>query len=454
MSARRPDAALLITALAGVVLGFFCQENWAQANREALGAARALLGALAGGLVLPALAWAWSRLWARPLRRLPREVLTPTAAALAAVAAAWLLPSWTVLDNGAMLAAVILALAAGAVMAGLHRGAGPALALLLVVLALAYVIWHHQLTGYYDRSCLEKIIKGNADAPLRYRLLLPWLSAGLANLFAISLDQAQFLLRCFVTFCVFALGARVCALFVKGPLIWATPFVQMALMPFSFQLRYYSDETEVLGVWLLLWAAARTRLAWSLVVVLVFALNRETLLLLGPWWFLTALALAGPERRGRVVLAAAAMVVGVMAEQALLVLAYGLDFQPGDYLSGENLALLGRWADFLSPRRLLLPATLKVDVWLGFMGGAWLAAIAFSRRLPLPLRLGLWINLPFLVLVQVFLGRCVETRQLFLLVPFITAALIHIIQSQAGTGAAASGEPPPTPDSSGPTTAR
>ena len=433
---RQTCGPWIVLLASGAALGYFSQTNWALDNHEALSLGRGLAGAAGGAVLFCALGLGISRLADRWLKPEPVAFWRGIAAALGAVGLLWLIPGMPQTDNGLLLASVLLALAAGLLAVWLHPRLTPAFFLLLILLAASCVLMHDQQTHYYDRVNVERVLAGNADAPTRYRLLMPWMAWGLSGLGGGNILWTETAIRIFATFALFLVSARVLALWLKGPLIWSAALFQLILIPFSYYYRNSTDELEILGAWLLLWCVAApvlrpwARQAAILLVILVFALSRETIILLVPWLCACGIArdgwgLKNPAWRG-----AAAMVAGVLVEQFLMVLAYGADFEPTDYVTGENLDILKRWFLFLGPERLWQNWNQGLGVLLSFAAGTWLVAWLVRRRLPTPLRLGVWINFPLLFLVQTFLGRYLETRQLYLLMPFVVAPLVILLAGQ------------------------
>lgn len=418
----------VLLSLAGAGLGYFYMAGWCLANREAFDGGKLFQTLALGVILVPVLAWVWSLVWGWILRRPWRLVFAQLAVPLILLPLFFALPWAPLREPGVWGLALFLCLLAGAVCAGLHPDIKAPLLALIVILSVASLGYCESCTVYYDRASLERILAGNADAPLRYRLLIPWLSQGLSALFQSGLKDTGFLLRTFIVLLIFLVSPRVMARWVKGPLIWAAPFMHMALLSFSNTWRYTSGEAEILGVWLLIWALAARRHLWALLVMLLFCLNRETLILLGPWYLLCALLAEGWSIKNRVWWVAGAMIIGVFTEQFALILAYGLDFQAADYLSKENFHLLRNWLAWLGPDRSYFLWKEGLGLLLSFMGGAWLVAVLFWRRLPLELRWGVIVNLPFLLLVQTFLGRYLESRQLLLLSPFVIGACLCLVQ--------------------------
>lgn len=444
--AAEPGVRLL--CLTGAVWGYFFQANWAWLHKEPLGWPRLILGGAAIALALPSLGIVLGALLERLWGRSRRQFLACLGPVTAASAGVWLCLGYPQWSNGVLALTVICAVAAGLLAAWLRPGAGAALLMVLVFLAASGVYQHGQHTRYYDRASMERVLKGNADAPIRYRLLVPWAAQGLADALDVKPDEAVFGLRALANLAIFLVSARVLGLWVRGPWVWSGALLYLILAPFSYYFRYNTDEVEILGAWVLLWCAAWSglkplrRQVYAVITMLVFALNRETVLLLGPWFLALSLSRDGWGLKNPAWYAAAVMVLGVLAEQLLLVMAYGGDFQPNDYLTEENLGLLRQWLERIGPARRPAPWMESLSVLFVFCSGCWLVAAVFWRRLPKALSWGVAINFPWLILVQTFLGRYLETRQLYLLLPFVVGPLaVLLAQDEASAPVEPTGSP-------------
>ena len=433
---KKAKGMLLCLALAGAALGWFSQANWALENRETLDPARALVGMGLGLLFYPIFIGGLARLWAllpglgfgRSLGGLAPLALLP--------ALALVYPDPGLTQNGTLALALVLALGAGLLAGVIEPRLSAPVLVSLGILAVLCVLFHDSHLRPYDIASLERGLKGDASALFRYRVLVHHLAALSASAFDAPVATAAFMLRSFCTMLIFLVSVRVCTYWVPLNLASAAPLTHMVFLPFSFLFFYLTDEVEVLGAWLLLWAVFKQRHVLALLVVLFFTLNRELLIFLGPWYFFYSVRRRGWSLRNPAWRYAAAMVIGVIVLRLVSIWLQGFSYMPADaYFRSFNLDYLSAWLGLLGPERSWRQAATAMAQPLIFAGGAWLAAMLFAKRLPQIIRWGLLINLPFFWLLQFMHGGFNECRELYPVIPFVVAGFLCLL-NQPRTGGA------------------
>ena len=430
-----PRHTWILLIAAGAFVGYMSQANWGFINHETDGVLRPLTGLFAGGLIYPALVVCAGMLMSSLLHRSLNRVLAAMVPLMVLAALLLAYPDGNLRSNGA-LGLILLLCALNALLALwlAPRLSGAAL-LILALLAMNTVGYHDKNTRFLARGSLEKVLKGDADAAQRYRILVPWSAYGVHKLTKVPLDLCGFALRVMLTFICFLVSIRVMARFVEPGMALIAPFLHAVYIPFSYMFKFSTDEAEILGVWLMIWAAAAKKPYHALAVLLFFSLNRETIVLIVPWFTLYFLMLDGWKWRNRIWIPVILMGLGWLALQFVMIYSLGFAHQPGDRINmHNNLVMIQNWLAFVGPERFFRLSELNLDIPLTFCGGAWLAALLYSHRLPLLIRTGLWINVPFVLGLQFVTGVMVESRQIYLLVPFVvSAAILFFAQKQAAT---------------------
>jgi hypothetical protein len=418
--------------LAGMVLGYFSQANWAFENKEPLPRWRGLLGILLMGGLYPLLVLGWTRLWSGWLRidwaHLNRQAV-PICAGIALI---FFYPAKMLESNAVLTAAVLLCFFAALLPSLIDRNLSPAYLICLGILAMLCVELHDLTMRLYDAVAIERGLKGDAQALFRYRVLVHFSAKWLADLLQGSpMDMAD-LIRSFATFCIFMVSIKVCQIWLRPGISLAAPFLHVVMLPFSYMFLYVTDEVEVLGAWCLLWATAKQRHGWALLVMLFFTLNRELLIFLGPWYFLYTAMQNGWSWKSPAWRYSAFMVIGVLAVHFLLVLALGFSYHDNAaFYRMTNMKILNAWLDFLSPARNWSWESMGMAEPLKFAGGVWLAALIFIRRLPKIIALGILVCLPFFWFLQGYHGGFKECRELYPLLPFMVCAMLCFVQDSS-----------------------
>ena len=179
------------------------------------------------------------------------------------------------------------------------------------------------------------------------------------------------LIRTFATFTIFLVSIRAMRLFVRPGVALAAPLAHMVMLPFSYLFLYVTDELEVLGAWLLLWAVVKQRHGWALAVMLFFTLNRELLIFLGPWYWFYSMLRGGWSLKNPAWTYSALMVVGVLGVHFILVLLLGFSYHDnGVYYRYFNLKYIYAWFDYLSPTRSFTDTCLPMAEPLKFAPGS------------------------------------------------------------------------------------
>jgi hypothetical protein len=205
------------------------------------------------------------------------------------------------------------------------------------------------------------------------------------------------------------------------------------MLPFSYLFLYETDEVEVLGAWLLLWAVIRQRHAWALAVMLVFTLNRELLIFLGPWYWFYSMQRGGWSFKNPAWLYSGLMVGGFFITHFGLILLLGFSYHDnGAFYNYLNMKYIMAWFDYLSPARVYSEQALPMAEPLKFAAAVWLAAIIFWRKLPQVISYGIIICLPLFWLLQLAHGGFRECRELYPLLPFMVSALLCFMDQSAG----------------------
>jgi hypothetical protein len=208
-------------------------------------------------------------------------------------------------------------------------------------------------------------------------------------------------------------------------------FVHVALLPLSYLRLWNMDEVELLGGWLFLLSVLTKRFTWTLVCVLVFALNRETILLLWPWLVVYMIQQYGFSRKNKIWLLSGLAAAGVLAERFILILIYGLSFNSGDIFTQiwSNLNCLNGWLSNLTLSGRLHGFSTSMAMHFEFFSGLWLVILFANKQLPQVLRTGVLVSIPLLLLIQFLTGSLHEPRQLYLIFPLLTAALLSLVQT-------------------------
>ena len=425
---KQAKGMLIALALAGAALGWFSQSNWSLENREALGLARALAGIGLGLLFYPVLTAGLARLWARLCGLGFMRALNSLAPLAVLPALALWYPDPGLTQNGTLGLAVLLALGGGLLAGVIEPRLSAPVLLSLGILAVLCVLFHDNHLRPYDIAGLERGLKGDASALFRYRVLVHHLASLLASALGAPVTAAAFMLRAFCTLLIFLVSIRVCSFWLPLGLASAAPLAHLAFLPFSFLFFYLTDEVEVLGAWLLLWAVFRQKHLPALLVMLFFTLNRELLIFLGPWYFFYSVQRRGWSLGNPAWRYAAAMVLGVIIIRLGCIFWQGFSYMPADaYFRSFNLDYLSAWAGFLGPERLWLETAAAMGQPLAFAGGAWLVVMLFARRLPRIIRWGLLINLPFFWLLQFLHGGFNECRELYPIIPFVVTGFLCLL---------------------------
>ena len=354
-------------------------------------------------------------------------------AALPALALFYPDPALT--QNGTLALAILLAVCGGLLAGAAEPRLSAPVLLSLCVLAVLCVLFHDNHLRPYDIAGLERGLKGDASALFRYRVLVHHLALILASALDAPVAATAFLLRAFCTMAIFLVSIRVCSFWVPFNLASAAPLAHLAFLPFSFLFFYLTDEVEVLGAWLFLWAVFRQRHLPALLVMLVFTLNRELLIFLGPWYFFYSVRRRGWRFGNPAWRYSAAMVAGVIMIRLAAIWLQGFSYMPADaYFRSFNLDYLAAWAGLLGPARTWSEAASAMGQPLMFAGGAWFAAMLFAKRLPQVIRWGLLLNLPFFWLLQFLHGGFNECRELYPIIPFVVAGFLCLLNQPGNKG--------------------
>lgn len=420
----------VLLSLSGIIFGYLFQLNWLIDNRED-SLLRLVIGGIAGGVFFPAIMALLGKLFGRILSQPSDEVCDQLCAPFLLLGPLFAFPWGPAANTGAFGLALLLSLLAGLSVVLLKPSLRlPAIAI-LILLAVSFVGYHDSHTAYYDRGSIERILKGDADAQLRYRLLIPWLASIAHKVTDCPVSLSAFFIRVYIAFLCFLISYKTLRLLVERHLAFMAVFVHAALLPFSYLRLWNMDEVELLAGWLFLLSVVTKRFAWTLVCVLVFALNRETILLLWPWLMVYMIQQYGFSRKNKVWLLSGLVVAGVLAERFVLILIYGLSFNTGDHFTQiwGNIHSLGTWLQNFTLSGRLHGFSTAMMMHFSFFSGLWLVILFANRQLPQVLRTGVLISIPLLLVIQFLTGSLYEPRQLYLIFPLLTASLLSLIQT-------------------------
>lgn len=265
--------------------------------------------------------------------------------------------------------------------------------------------WHYQMIG------------GAAPAPNQYRPLTPWLAEYLRYLLpGGSLIGAYYAVRALVTGLTLYWFDRYLRVWFAPVAAAAGAFCLAAIIPFThFRVVQESDPINLLAFVLAFWALARERDLLLIPLVLVGALNRETVAMIPALYLITRW---GEERPARLAWRTAAIGASWALPYGGLLLAYGSRQYYCDVV--------------MLPRNIasVLPT---VFVFLVF-GALWVLAFLGRRDGPPMLRRALWLVPPFVGLHYV-VAIAEEVRLYLPLAPILIPLSWLVLFPEARTAA-------------------
>lgn len=242
-------------------------------------------------------------------------------------------------------------------------------------------------------GALSGVIQKSTQAPMVYRVLVPWFAYGLRSL-GMPLLTAYELVKIILT--GFALWA------VQISWGYGVAFLVMAILPATFLFDYWDWAAELLGLCLCL----SGDFYLALLGVFFWGLSRETVLIGGPAYFLVTgdwLGAAGVLAAGVIMLAAVHLIQGPHPRYCKLV-----------YLSDN-------WKMVRTIKHWERPAWMSSIVISLVLAAISLAAAPFSG----------WRGLlvPVLVGFSLVFGKINETRIFTSVLPWVGYAFIHVFMS-------------------------
>jgi hypothetical protein len=293
-------------------------------------------------------------------------------------------------------------------------------AVLIVIMSVATGFVDLRTRAYPQRAYTEfipRVVDGSADAPERYRVLVPFGVHAFTRTTGLSPEAAWHVSRlaCFLA-AYFLLFVYLRTWFAEPNALLGTALVA-ATLPLTFTNSWaHPDHAAELALFTAgCHAVALGRAGWLAIVLAIATLNRETAVFLVPLYFL-----AGRLDRRRVLITA-----GLALEWTTIYV--GLRAWRGfvhyDYLQ------IGRNIDFLG----LLPANYdpyyRAYAYFGFLlfGGLLFAAFrAWRPGAPLFARRALLI-VPLVALVAFTISSIIESRIFTVLYPLVLPAVIFAV---------------------------
>jgi hypothetical protein len=264
----------------------------------------------------------------------------------------------------------------------------------------------------YDEF-IPAVVSGTADAPERYRVLLPFTVAGISNVAGLSLANAWHLVR-FISFVAayLVMFAYLRGWFSETTSLFGTTLVA-ATLPLTFTNSWaHPDHIAELALFTAGCAAVAANRVWLLAIILAVAtLNRETAVFLVPLYLLTA-----PSVRERV-----GGTLALAAEWAGLFVALRLwrGFVHYDYFQAQrNLQFLKLLPSAYDPYYRIYAYFAIV-----LFGGLLLIASGGSGPRPLFISRALLV-VPVFCLVAFSISSIIESRIFTPLYPLIMPAVM------------------------------
>jgi hypothetical protein len=264
----------------------------------------------------------------------------------------------------------------------------------------------------YDEF-IPAVVSGTADAPERYRVLLPFTIAGISNAVGLSLANAWHLVR-FISFVAayVLMFAYLRRWFGETTSLFGTTLVA-ATLPLTFTNSWaHPDHIAELALFTAGCAAIAANRVWLLAIILAVAtLNRETAVFLVPLYLLTA-----PSVRERVI-----WTLALTAEWAGVFVALRVwrGFVHYDYFQAQrNLQFLKLLPSAYDPYYRIYAYFAIV-----LFGGLLLVAAAASGPRPLFISRALLV-VPLFCLVAFSISSIIESRIFTPLYPLIMPAVM------------------------------
>lgn len=290
-------------------------------------------------------------------------------------------------------------------------------AILIVIMGVATGFVDLRTRAYPERSYTEfipRVVDGSADAPERYRVLVPFSVAGLAQATGLSPAGAWHLSRLALFLAAYFVVFSYLRIWFPEPQSLLGTTLVAATLPLTFTNSWaHPDHAAELLLFTAGCHAVATGHGASLAAVLAFAtLNRETAVFLVPLY-----ALAGRLDRRRVLVTAA---LGLEWAVIYLGLRAWRGFAHYDYLQ------VGRNLEFL---RLLPPnydPYYRAYAYFGILlfGGLLFAAFRAWRPGAPPFVTRALLIVPLVAVVAFTISSVIETRIFTLLYPLVLPAVI------------------------------
>jgi hypothetical protein len=308
----------------------------------------------------------------------------------------------------------------------------PAIALvLLAVMSVASGFLDLRIRQYPDRPYKEfipRVVDGTADAPERYRVLVPFTIDGISKVTGAPISTVWHISRLLLFFAAYVIFYSYLSIwYAPTPSLLGTSLVA-ATLPLTFTNSWaHPDHIAELALFTAGCAAIATNRILAVAVILgAAALNRETAVFLVPLYFL-----AGPSIRGRLpvtVLLALEWVViyvGLRAWRGFVHYDYGQFTRNLQYLK-------------------LLPAPydpyVRSYAYFGLVlfGGLLAVALSHSAGRPLFMTRALWI-VPMFGAVAFTISSIIETR---IFTPLYALVMPSVIFGWQGTDRSITANPP------------
>ena len=290
-------------------------------------------------------------------------------------------------------------------------------AVLIVIMSVATGFVDLRTRAYPQRPYTEfipKVVDGSADAPERYRVLVPFSVDALARVTGLSPEAAWHLSRWALFMgAYFVLFGYLRTWFTEPQALLGTALVAATLpLTFTNSWAHPDHAAELLLFTAGCQAVATGRTAWLAAILAIATLNRETAVFLVPLYLL-----AGPVDRRRLVVTAA---LGLEWLAIYLGLRAWRGFVHYDYLQ------IWRNFEFLQ----LLPPNYdpyyRAYGYFGILlfGGLLLAAFRAWRPGAPPFATRALLIVPLVALVAFTISSVIETRIFTLLYPLVLPAVI------------------------------
>lgn len=306
--------------------------------------------------------------------------------------------------------------------------------LLLISTASAMAMDYHRVVevrSLDDRATLhDRIVSGRAEAPYRYRLLVPYAVESMSRAGTALIGRRASLSASYVLFDFAAILATLVSLLAFGR-IWFTKWAALAgtfytasVMHVALRNHYYQPwsllEPALFTAGLLIMSAnvqERSK-RWSLAIVTAVAvLNRETGLLVplcATVWNCSRASSKEDRRASGVARALRETAPSWVIAAAVLA---GVRLLQGDAPMGDVAA---RFARNVEPDRLRLTVS---NLW-AFFGFGWIVAAKGYRDAPALVRVISSVAIPVLTAFVAVFGMWYEVRLLMPLYPLLTVLML------------------------------